>query len=127
MPAYKVGTAAGVYPGDQVVVIGTTDSVATGFKSQAIALSAPTGRPIVGVRAQVDFNGNPGTFEMDLQESDVDQDNDFQTVASVAATTGAPNYSCYIIYQNPTAKFYRLKAPAMGNTISSGAIGTLSV
>ena len=127
MPAYSQGNGRGVYPGDQVSVIASTDSVVSGFKSQCVALSAPQGRAITSIRAQVDFNADPGTFEVDLQESDTDVDGDYQTVALANANSGASKYSCFIDYQGPTAKFYRIYAKTVTNTVSPGAIGTLSV
>jgi len=125
-PAYAVGNVTGMYPGDQVQVFTTADALALASKSIAVTLGGISGVRPATLRVQLDFNANPGTFEVDLQESDDDVDANYQTVASVAATNGAPTYSCYIQYDAPTGKFYRLYLKALGTPIASGAKGTIS-
>lgn len=127
MPAYGTNPPVGIYVGDQAVVWNSTDALALNGKSQAIALGTTGSAHPATLRAQVDFNASPGTFEVDLQESDNDIDANYQTVANVAATVGAPTYSCYIQYVNPTGKFYRLFLKALGTPVASGAKGTISV
>ena len=119
MPAYGTNPPVGVYVGDQAVVWNDRRFRLNG-KSQAIALGTTGSAHPATLRAQVDFNASPGTFEVDLQESDNDIDANYQTVANVAATVGAPTYSCYIQYVNPTGKFYRLFLKAFGTRLHPG-------
>ena len=126
MPSYGTNPPVGIYVGDQAVVWNSTDALALNGKSQAIALGTTGSAHPATLRAQVDFNASPGTFEVDLQDSDTDVDADYQTVANVAANSGAPQFSCYIQYVNPTARFYRLYLKTLTNAISKGN-GTLSI
>ena len=126
MPAYVQGSPSGVMAGDQVSVVVSGDALVAGYKSRAVVIGTVAGQRAGTLRVQVDFGADPGTFEVDLQESDTDVDADYQTVANVAANSGAPQFSCYIQYVNPTARFYRLYLKTLTNAISKGN-GTLSI
>ena len=94
MPTFNTLTPpAALYLGDSTLVF-NAEALTTGEFSAQVALAPNWSSGSKGIRVEVDFNANPGTFELDVMESDADQNGaaNYQQVPSAGqintVTTG---------------------------------------
>jgi hypothetical protein len=86
--------APALYQGDSFLVF-KAEGLTTGEFSQQVALPVNQASGTKGVRVEVDFNQNPGVYELDVMECDQDQlgSAEYQQVpqggALTTVTTGA--------------------------------------
>lgn len=128
---YLWGTsvAAGVSPtpGQQQAptdanVVGET--LVVGVKSQQVTLTPVPGR-VAGAMVQIVFSGNPGAFEVDVEEAAVDDTNKYILNATsaaykiVAATAMADGkYVAWAELQPQGGRFLRLGLVALANVVT---------
>lgn len=103
MPVYSAGKAIVLYPGDQGLAFGTiapyattttgeAQSVAaTGASSQAFVLSPSDGA--INLSLSLIFSANPGTFNYQVQDADIDADANYVTLQTGTITGPAVNQS----------------------------------
>src|SRR5690242_16889025 len=90
MPVYATtNNPSAVYPGDSVSVINAEASTVypSGTASQQVAVGNVWNGNAINVSMEVQFSGNPGAFEIDLQDADTDSTNAYQNVPGCALTT----------------------------------------
>ena len=96
MPSYNAFTnAPALYPGDSFLVF-KAEALTTGQMSQQVALPTNWASGAKGVRVEIDFNANPGAYELDVMECDSDQNgsSEYQQVptgGSLTTVTTGPN------------------------------------
>ena len=112
MPAFQsLAIPSCPYKGD-IYKFWNNEQPATGQASERIAVAyAPDGNPAY-YSVQIVFDGDPGAFEIDIQESDVDAANDFLGALGGAVTTVQHNGTVYVarvdLNSPVTANFLRL-------------------
>jgi hypothetical protein len=108
MPAYgTLTTPSCPYKGDSYL-LWNNETPPTGATSERIAVSyAPDGNPAY-YSIQIVFAGAPGTFEIDLQESDTDTDADYVTTGTGTTTVDANNVARFNTPTPVLANFLRL-------------------
>ncbi len=129
MPQYIPGTAPAISPGDGYAVWAPTYEypAAGGGGISASQAVAPTNGPGVGGNGyvfKIQFNGAPGTFEVDCQESDYNTDSSFQTVAGGNITAvDSTNQTADFEAPYAGAKFLKMLVRTLGNAVKiSGTI-----
>jgi hypothetical protein len=122
-PPYTLG------PGDSQQVISPSDTLSVGFRSQQVALVRVPGDPLTTFAVDLVFNQAPGTFDFEVQVSNVaDVPGDYVSAASgsMAATdSGAGNFSAHFSANAENAKWvsiYIKTAPANGGTTCTATI-----
>ena len=88
MPAYSsTGNRIVLYPGDAQTVW-SAEKPATGTSSQQVALSPNPATNSSAISVQLTFSGDPGTFEVDVQEADApDVDGSYNLISTSAKIT----------------------------------------
>lgn len=88
MPAYSsTGNRVVLYPGDALTVW-NAESPTTGSSSQQVALTPNTSTDSSSLSVQVTFSGDPGVFEIDVQEADApDVDGSYNLISTSAKIT----------------------------------------
>jgi hypothetical protein len=123
MPAYNtISPPYAVWPGDSQT-IWNAESPAIGAASQQVALGERDGRGVTPFAADVQFSGNPGTFEVDVQVANTDQDSAYYTLDQGTTNDGAvlqvnSAFTAHLDAPFVTAKFVRLKLVALQNAVT---------
>lgn len=106
-----------VTQGDREQVFKTADgNLAVGNSSRPVALN-PAQPGFNGISAFIKFSGAPGTFQIDLQEAEIDADVNYVTIGSVNAVNA--NNACRMDAPNVNARFARLNVVSLGNAVSA--------
>ena len=108
-----------IAPGDQSQVWTTADgNLASGTKTQRIAITAggPATRGRLSLR--VSFSGAPGVISLQLQTSDTDVDTDYNNEGAAITAVNASNVA-RSEYANVAAKFARLLATTVTNAVTA--------
>lgn len=96
--SYNVSTPTPITlrTGECVPLITSTDGtpVATGFKSQEFQVVArdpgPLGQSPQSVRFELIWSGNPGAFNLQIQDAEVDADGNYVTLPTAGTITTSP-------------------------------------
>lgn len=104
----------------QNIVAGTTTSIAV----QLARTRAPYYYPW-GAAVEVAFSGNPGTFEVDVQFAETDNDNNYVTVGTIAnAQMNGTYVARYDMPNTVFPKYVRLFAKTFPNAVTASALIT---
>ena len=122
MPVYKTqALPSAIYPGESYPVWNAeTPSPGNGTTaaSERVAIGTQSGSP-AGFSVTGFFGGAPGTFEIDVQVSDVDSDTQYQTCANGNITSvDSTNETFHFDGSNVLATFVRLLMRSRGNSVS---------
>jgi hypothetical protein len=125
MPAYNnVSSPSAIWPGDFAQVWNAEQPVpgsGGASASQRVALGTKEGGP-AGFSATGFFSGAPGSFEIDVQVSDVDADAQYQTCANGNITTvDATNNTFHFDGSTVLATFVRLLLRSRTNAVNISA------
>ena len=127
MPVYNnTYVPFAIYPGDvQVVWNAETPTVSeTPSASQRVAIGQAQGTTgMDGVSADIQFNGDPGAFEVDFQVSETDVDIDYTTVGGGIITAVDSNFNAHLDVPFVNAKFARLLMVSRTNAVA--VMGTI--
>lgn len=128
-------TNPGVYPGaGQAVLLraneqqqvwlnqGISAGVTTSIAVQLERLRSPYFYPW-GAAVEIAFSGAPGTFEIDVQFAEVDQDSHYVGVGTITAVNTS-NVGRYDMPNTVFPKFIRLFAKTFPNSVTASAIIT---
>ena len=125
MPKYGTGiysTLQSIGQGDTVQVWSAEQPVAGAggaSASIAVALAGAYGVGNTGLEVSGFFSGAPGTFEIDVQVSDVDADTQYQTVANGNITSvDATNQTFHFDGSTIKARFCRLLMRTLTNSVN---------
>jgi hypothetical protein len=83
-----------------------------------------------GMSVQVfftDVNGNPadpGTFELDIQASDIDQENKFCTISTITQTAQNPSFAAVYSTTTNYMKFARVFVKTLTNPVFTSVLAT---
>jgi hypothetical protein len=91
-------------------------SPVAGISSQAFALHRDPNLPSC-FSVQVEFSGNPGAFQLDVQTADTDAEKYYVTNQSVTTGLNA-SFVLRIEVLNVVAKFMRLQMVSMANAVT---------
>jgi hypothetical protein len=118
MPGYPgTGQAQLLYENRQAFLF-QNETVTNGTASVAYQLRRERGAFYPwGISLEVSFSGNPGTFEVDIETSDVDADAHFVTINTI---TGGLNTSYVGRLELPSfwAKYVRAQVVSITNTVA---------
>jgi hypothetical protein len=122
MPKYVAGSGPSIAPGDTFQVWVNETPVAGNGGVSASQPVCPTNGGSIGGRGYVfkgQFSGAPGAFEVDCQESDVDTDTAYQTIAggNVVAVDAINNTFDFEAPQ-AGAKFLRMLMRTLTNSVT---------
>jgi len=123
MPAYNtISPPYAIWPGDSQTVW-NAESPTAGTASQQVALGERDSRDGSPFSADIQFGGNPGTFEVDVQVANVDQDSSYYTLDQGTTNDGAiaqvnAGFSAHLDAPFVTAKFARLKLVSLQNAVT---------
>jgi hypothetical protein len=123
MPAYNtISPPYAIWPGDMQTVW-STESPTAGTASQQVALGERDSRGGTPFSADIQFGGNPGTFEVDVQVANVDQDSAYYTLDQGTTNDGAiaqvnAGFAAHLDAPFVTAKFVRLKLVSLQNAVT---------
>lgn len=120
MPAYSnTFTPNSISRGDLQSVWVTADgNLASGTKTQRVALCQnPTGTP-QKLSMQVIFSGGPGVISLQPQTSDTDNDADYQSEGAAITTVGNNN-EVRAEFTTVAARFARLLATTVTNAVTA--------
>jgi hypothetical protein len=108
-----------IAPGDQAQVWTSADgNLASGTKTQRIALTAGGAATRGRLSVRVSFSGAPGVISLQLQTSDTDVDTDYNNEGAVINSVNASNVA-RAEYANVAAKFARLLATTVTNAVTA--------
>ena len=123
MPAYNSTVPPyAIWPGD-TQNIWNAESPSAGTSSQQMALGERDSRGGTPFSADIQFSANPGTFEVDVQVANVDQDSAYYTLDQATTTDGAitqvnAGFAAHLDAPFVTAKFARLKLVSLQNAVT---------
>ena len=123
MPAYNtISPPYAIWPGDMQTVW-NAESPTVGTASQQVALGERDSRDGSPFSADIQFGGNPGTFEVDVQVANIDQDSSYYTLDQGTTNDGAiaqvnAGFSAHLDAPFVTAKFARLKLVSLQNAVT---------
>ena len=123
MPAYNtISPPYAIWPGDMQTVW-SAETHTAGSASQQVALGERDSRGGSPFSADIQFSANPGTFEIDVQVANVDQDSAYYTLDQGTTNDGAiaevnANFSAHLDAPFVTAKFARLKLVSLQNAVT---------
>ena len=122
MPAYNANATSLGKPNLQamfpVEVITVDDAATTGFKSQQVALHRDPHRPSC-FSVSAEFSGAPGTFAIDIQVADKDEDKYYVTHASISAVNSSNVGRKELV--DVVGKFVRLVVTSLANAVTLSA------
>src|SRR5215470_10317957 len=120
MPAYSnTTTPSAIDAGDLVSVWVTGDgNLASGTKTQRVALVQRSDGGATKLAVQVIFSGAPGVISLQPQTSDTDNDADFQSEGSAITTLGNNN-QVRVEFTLIAARFARLLATTVTNAVTA--------
>lgn len=126
MPIYGAtvaGNQRSITPGDLPLTLFNAESPLTGQSSISFNVAKSFHTPTPALKVELIFSGNPGTFNIQLQDADQDVDADFLTVPGGTATaaTGPQSDGTYRFtfeYSTWMARFGRLNV----NTQTQNAV-----
>lgn len=114
MPSYATAKSVGGQSGvRQVVWNGETPASGAGGASASMAVALPKQRfhGDYGFNADLEFAGNPGVFEVDVQVANVDADNQYVSIGQITAAVLSADGVTYIAtaeFATNTRPFVRL-------------------
>jgi hypothetical protein len=111
MPLYSAtAPCTAIYPGDTATVI-NAEALTTGQSSARVVIGNPYGREVESASVLLKFSADPGAFEVDVQQADVDADANYLNVSVGAAITSvdATNFTARADFAPFLGKFLRLK------------------
>src|SRR5215467_1061691 len=116
MPAYSnTTTPTAIDAGDVANVWATADAnLVSGTKTQRVALVQRADGGATKLAWRVAFSGAPGVISLQLQTSDFDTDNDYQSEGSAVTTVGNNN-EVRAEFTLIAARFARLLATTVTN------------
>lgn len=103
---------------NQAITAGTTTSIALLLERVKSGFFYPWGAAV-----EVWFSGAPGTFEIDVQFAEIDQDTHYVTVGTISAVNSS-NVGRYDMPNTVFPKFIRLFAKTLTNAVTVNAILT---
>ena len=108
-----------IAPGDQAQVWTPADgNLASGAKTQRIALTAGGAATRGRLSLRVSFSAAPGVISLQLQTSDTDVDTDYNNEGAAITAVNATNVARQE-YANVAAKFARLLATTVTNAVTA--------
>lgn len=123
MPVYNASAVSQDKPvlmaGSPVVVLNVDDPIADGYKSRQICLHR-TEHLSTALSVELAFSGDPGTFQIDLQTADTDEEKYYVTKSSLKSTDSLLNSSFVGRIETPSvvAKFARLMVVDLTNAVT---------
>jgi hypothetical protein len=100
MPAYVQGSTnlplQSIYPGGVGAVVWSVERPLTNAVSLAVVMALLPDNNPGAVSFEVKFAGAPGTFEIDIQEADTDEDAAYTSIANaIISSVNGGNYGRY--------------------------------
>jgi len=92
MPLYDTSSTTlkkAIYPGDTQTLQSAEKISANNTAGLQINVPNSVYQPAQGISYELIFSGNPGTFEMDIQDATTDTDGAYQSITNAAITTAS--------------------------------------
>jgi hypothetical protein len=124
MPGYAGTAQAALIRDNQQKYLWNNETVAVGEASIAFQIER-VNRTFYpwGISLEIFFGGNPGSFEVDLQDADIDQDSHYVTVDAITSGLNA-SYVTRIELPSFYTKYVRVKLVSLTNTVNVSVLLT---
>jgi len=124
MPCYGGTAQAALIRNNQQEYLWNNETVLAGVASIAFQIER-VNRSFYpwGISLEIFFSGNPGAFEVDLQDADVDEDSHYVTVDAITAGLNA-SYVTRIELPSFYAKYVRVKLVTLTNAVNVSVLLT---
>jgi hypothetical protein len=124
MPGYAGTAQAALIRDNQQKYLWNNETVAVGEASIAFQIER-VNRTFYpwGISLEIFFSGNPGSFEVDLQDADIDQDSHYVTVDAITSGLNA-SYVTRIELPSFYAKYVRVKLVTLTNLVNTSVLLT---
>jgi hypothetical protein len=124
MPGYAGTAQATLIRDNQQKYLFNKETVAVGTASIACQIER-VNRSFYpwGISLEIFFSGNPGAFEVDLQDADIDQDSHYVTVDAITVGLNA-SYVTRIELPSFYAKYVRVKLVSLTNAVTTSVLLT---
>jgi hypothetical protein len=124
MPGYPGSSQAILIRDNQQLYLWNNESVRAGTASIACQVER-VNRSFYpwGISLEIFFSGNPGAFEVDLQDADIDQDSHYVTVDAITAGLNA-SYVTRIELPSFYTKYVRVKLVTLTNSVNISVLLT---
>ena len=124
MPAYTGPAQAGLIRDNQQKFLWNNETVAAGTASIAFQIER-VNRSFYpwGISLEIFFSGNPGAFEVDLQDADIDEDSHYVTVDAITVGLNS-SYVTRIELPSFYAKYVRVKLVTLTNAVNISVLLT---
>lgn len=124
MPGYAGTAQAALIRDNTQQYLWNNETVAVGKASIAFQLER-VNRTFYpwGISLEIFFSGNPGSFEVDLQDADIDMDSHYVTVDAITAGLNA-SYVTRIELPSFYTKYVRVKLVALTNPVNISVLLT---
>jgi len=122
MPVYPGPNQADLLHENKQEYLFQNETIAPGQASIAHQLARTPGKSYpFGASFQIIFSGNPGTFRLDVQTADLDQDSSFVTVSSLTAGLNGA-YQGRIELPTFWAKYVRVLLVTLTNPVNTSVL-----
>lgn len=124
MPGYAGTARADLIRDNQQKYLWNNEAVAAGTASIAFQIER-VNRSFYpwGISLEIFFSGNPGSFEVDLQDADIDQDSHYVTVDAITTGLNA-SYVTRIELPSFWTKYVRVKLVTLTNAVNVSVLLT---
>jgi len=118
MPAYGSATAVpAIYAGDSYTVW-NAETPSTSTASQQVALIPNQDGGLYSISVEIQFSGDPGSFEVDIQDADTDTANAYQNLLGLYAITAVNSAFWARLEVQLKSKFVRLYLASRTNSVT---------
>jgi hypothetical protein len=124
MPGYAGTAQAALIRDNRQKYLWNNETVAVGEASIAFQIER-VNRTFYpwGISLEIFFSGNPGAFEVDFQDADIDQDSHYVTVDAITVGLNA-SYVTRIELPSFYAKYVRVKLVTLTNPVNVSVLLT---
>ena len=124
MPCYAGTSSAQLLYENRQAYLFQNETVAAGVASIAYQLRRERGAFYPwGISLEIFFSGDPGSFEVDLQDADIDEDSHYVTVDTITAGLNA-SYVTRIELPSFYTKYVRVKLVTLTNSVTTSVLLT---
>jgi hypothetical protein len=124
MPGYAGTSSAQLLYENRQAYLFQNETVAAGVASIAYQLRRERGAFYPwGISLEIFFSGDPGSFEVDLQDADIDEDSHYVTVDTITAGLNA-SYVTRIELPSFYTKYVRVKLVTLTNSVTTSVLLT---
>jgi len=124
MPGYAGTSSAQLLYENRQAYLFQNETVAAGVASIAYQLRRERGAFYPwGISLEIFFSGDPGSFEVDLQDADIDEDSHYVTVDTITAGLNA-SFVTRIELPSFYTKYVRVKLVTLTNSVTTSVLLT---